>query len=216
MPVIILMLATVLLALWPAQISAQCKGDFNGDDQVTVDEILTSVNTALNGCPAAGARFVDNGDGTVTDTKTGLMWEKKSNDGSVHDQDNPYTWSSSGTAANGTAFTVFLKNLNDGNFAAHHDWRLPSLTELQSLADYTTWAPAVDALFSTPTPCPTGCTVLTCSCTAQDYYWSSTQYAEQPSSVWAVGFGYGDTASYDGTVGSTGSGAYVRAVRGGS
>ena len=32
-----------------------------------------------------GARLIDNGDGTVTGTKTGLMWEKKTSDGSVHD-----------------------------------------------------------------------------------------------------------------------------------
>jgi hypothetical protein len=29
-----------------------CLGDFNGDNQVTIDEILTSVNNALNGCSA--------------------------------------------------------------------------------------------------------------------------------------------------------------------
>jgi hypothetical protein len=38
-------------------------------------------------------RFVDNGDGTVTDTRTGLMWEQKTDDGSIHDKDNVYTWS---------------------------------------------------------------------------------------------------------------------------
>ncbi|HXQ21453.1 MAG TPA: hypothetical protein VN812_07255, partial [Candidatus Acidoferrales bacterium] len=37
-------------------------------------------------------RYVDNGDGTVSDLNTGLMWEKKTNDGSVHDESNVYTW----------------------------------------------------------------------------------------------------------------------------
>jgi hypothetical protein len=31
--------------------NAQCEGDFDGDRSVTVDEILTAVSTALNGCP---------------------------------------------------------------------------------------------------------------------------------------------------------------------
>jgi hypothetical protein len=36
--------------------------------------------------------YVDNGDGTITDSKTGLMWEKLSDDGSIHDWDATYTW----------------------------------------------------------------------------------------------------------------------------
>src|SRR5579862_1133916 len=46
-----------------------------------------------------GGRFVDNGDGTITDTQTMLMWEKKLGAGSgadaanLHDADNSYTWS---------------------------------------------------------------------------------------------------------------------------
>src|SRR5256886_17017803 len=41
------------------------------------------------GAPLA---YVDNGDGTVTDVNTGLVWEKLSDDGTVHDKDNMYTW----------------------------------------------------------------------------------------------------------------------------
>jgi hypothetical protein len=53
-------------------------------------------------------RFVDNGDGTVTDNQTGLQWEKKTTAvGSVanladpHDVDNAYTWGNLRRAANG-------------------------------------------------------------------------------------------------------------------
>ena len=35
----------------------------------------------------AALAYVDNGDGTVTDVNTGLVWEKLSHDGSVHDED---------------------------------------------------------------------------------------------------------------------------------
>ena len=35
---------------------------------------------------------IDNGDGTVSDPATGLMWEKKTDDGGVHDKDNQYKW----------------------------------------------------------------------------------------------------------------------------
>ena len=32
-----------------------CCGDCNGDDKLTVDELVTSVNYALNGCPASAS-----------------------------------------------------------------------------------------------------------------------------------------------------------------
>ena len=95
MHAIVLLFAAVLLGLWPSRIGAQCnhcEGDFNGDGEVTINEIIVSVNNALGGCPTPGPRFVDNGDGTITDTKTGLQWEKKSDDGTIHDQDDTYTW----------------------------------------------------------------------------------------------------------------------------
>ena len=70
--------------------------------------------------------YTDNDDGTITDNNTGLMWEKKDSLGggadpdNAHDADNTYSWSSSGTDPDGTAFTDFLGELNgcessDGN-----------------------------------------------------------------------------------------------------
>jgi len=41
------------------------------------------------GAPLA---YMDNGDGTISDLNTGLMWEKKSDDGSLHDRNNCYPW----------------------------------------------------------------------------------------------------------------------------
>ena len=47
---------------------------------------------------AAGSRYVDNGDGTITDRSTLLQWEKKNNEDMVadyanpHDVDNLYSW----------------------------------------------------------------------------------------------------------------------------
>ncbi|HVM94744.1 MAG TPA: DUF1566 domain-containing protein [Candidatus Acidoferrales bacterium] len=209
MHAIILMFATALLAFWPSGIEAQCaqcKGDFDGNGHVTVDELVTSVNNALNGCPSPSQRFVDNGDGTITDGKTGLMWEKKSDEASpaVHGQNTQYSWDD--------ASTVFLAELNSNAFAGHTDWRMPSVTELQSLVDYSHFAPAVDPAFNTG--CISDCTVTTCSCTQADYYWSTTAYQDPslPGYAWNVDFNLGALNSYEKSLPAF----YVRAVRGGS
>ncbi|MGH7790078.1 MAG: DUF1566 domain-containing protein [Candidatus Binatia bacterium] len=88
--------AAVLSAGTPA--GAQCRGDFNGDLRVTIDELISSVENALDGCAMAGDRFVDNGDGTITDRQTRLLWEKKTavdravQPGNLHDGDATYAW----------------------------------------------------------------------------------------------------------------------------
>lgn len=204
-----------------------CLGDFDGDQQVTVDELVTSVNNALAGCPPPEPRFVNNGDGTVTDHQTGLMWEQKVAfdqspveciDGSTcpdpHDADNLYSLGTSATASDGTAFTVFLAQLNDLDgggtncFADQCDWRLPTIAELSTIVDYGRDQPAIDPVFDDH--CRPNCTLMTCGCTLFSNYWSSTTYVPSPNNAWTVIFGNGFLAFNA----KTGNHA-VRAVRGG-
>ncbi len=79
--------------------------------------------------------FVDNNDGTVTDTATGLMWQKKD-------------------SGRGMDWEAALKYAEDLTLAGHHDWRLPNAKELQSIVDYsrspqTTGSAAIDPVFDT-------------------------------------------------------------------
>jgi hypothetical protein len=123
----------------------------------------------------ASRSFTDNGDGTITDNTTGLMWEKKSDDGTIHDVDDLYTWckntspldgvcDTAGFPMDGTMVTTFLATLNaGGGFAGHTDWRIPNLNELLSIVNYQNTDPAVDAAFNTN--CAANCTVTTCCCT---------------------------------------------------
>src|SRR5262249_50972170 len=71
-----------------------------GQGQLLKTGVMNCYNTSGQGvsCPGTGQdgefqkgldrAYVDNGDGTITDTRTGLMWEKQSDDGSIHDKDN--------------------------------------------------------------------------------------------------------------------------------
>jgi len=75
------------------------------------------------------AALVVNGDGTVTDTSTGLMWQQQTV--------GPMTWE---------AAISYCEGLSLGG---QDDWRLPNTNELQSVVDYTRENPAIDtAAFS--------------------------------------------------------------------
>lgn len=130
--------------------------------------------------------FVDNGDGTLSDLGTGLMWEKKDDGPGVHGQAQSYTWSAAGTDFDGTVVTDFLDALNDvagggaSCFAGHCDWRLPTPIELMTVTEYEygpvppPWVLEEFHRTATCTDC-TDITLPSCSCTAAfTPYWTST------------------------------------------
>lgn len=148
-----------------------------------------------------GRHYTDNGDGTITDEATLLTWEKLSDDGSIHDKDNTYSWYA--------AFETKIAMLNSQNFAGHSDWRLPNRFELETLIDLGRVNPAIDPAFNTA--CGAGCDVVTCSCTRSTNFATSTSYQNDPAKTWYVSFFDGNAFS-----GSKTGSYWVRAVRGGS
>jgi hypothetical protein len=72
----------------------------------------------------ARASLIDNNDGTVLDTETGLMWQKATAPGA-------YTWSEA---------LMYAEGLTIGEYT---DWRLPNRNELHSLVDYSCHSPAI-------------------------------------------------------------------------
>ena len=181
----------VLLAA--TQAAGQCLGDFNRDGMVRVDELVTAVGNALDGCQVTGPRFVDNDDGTVTDTQTGLMWEEKTGSMGLHYIGNLYSWSGMPTRPDGYVFIGFLYTMNleespDGMnsntspfscFAGHCDWRLPTIHELRTLlaGPYPcTVNPCIDPMLGTTLP---------------GFYWSLTEDATNNLYVWGVDFSDG-------------------------
>jgi hypothetical protein len=172
------------------------------------DGIVGAVAVPDDGTLEAGTPFAyaDNGDGTVTDLNTGLMWEKKSNDGGLHDFDNQYRWSGDGTQETIWDWLDDVNAEGGTGFAGHNDWRIPNARELESIQRLEGGTPAaVHPIFDTA--CAPACTVLTCSC-SKGAYWSSTTVAANPPIAWQVSFSLGGTIS----AGKTAL-IWVRAVR---
>ena len=154
-------------------------------------------------------RWIYNGDGTATDTTTGQQWELKTDDGSIHDKDNVYSWSASGTAPDGTAFVQFIGTLNgsaDGVcFAGHCDWRVPTDDELRGTRDDSVPGREYGA------PCTTLEGPLPARSAVPAFYWTSSVYEDDPTLAYNVYFyeGFGSAAPKSAR-------SYVRAVRGDS
>ncbi len=119
-------------------------------------------------------RFTDNGDGTVNDNLTGLIWLK---DAACLGLRN---WTDALLAAN--TLSGGACGLTDGSTAG--DWRLPNVKELESLNEFGVTAPTLpaDNPFSGVQPTP---------------YWSSTTYLDVPRLAWDVGV-FGGATLVDG------------------
>lgn len=119
--------------------------------------------------------FVDNGNGTVTDTQTGLMWKQ------CAEGQNGADCQGCGGEFNWDVAMQIPKTLNlRGGFAGYRDWRLPTKDELTSLVMHGRTSPAIctEAFPNAPS----------------HWFWSSS-----PSVVnltWYVHFGDGEVNSY--------------------
>jgi large repetitive protein len=117
--------------------------------------------------------YIDNGDGTITDNATGLIWQKCS------------AGFTDGNACTGGT----ISSMNQANAVtycsslplASKTWRLPHITELSTLTLVNTDNPSIAAPFFPSTP--------------NSQYWSSTVYAGNASQSWFVRFDFG-TVNY--------------------
>jgi Protein of unknown function (DUF1566) len=162
-------------------------------------------------------RFNVNGDGTLTDNQTGLMWELATGTvggtatSDVKDVNARYTWSTTVNTPDGTLFTTFLATLNSDAsadatstcFANHCDWRIPNIVELQTIFEATASGCASDS-----SPCIDSAFGSTWS-----RYWSSSALAGNPNNAWNADFYnvYGGTPFNDAKTNLS----FARAVRSG-
>ncbi len=103
--------------------------------------------------------FLNNGDGTISDRNTGLIWTK--ND--------------SGMGLNWQEALEWVQEKNDVKYLGYNDWRLPNIKELQSIVDYsrspdTTGSASIAAVFNATS------IINEAGQADYPYYWSSTTH----------------------------------------
>lgn len=111
--------------------------------------------------------YTDNGDGTITDNVTGLVWQKR-------DDGKARTWQEANAYCSGN--TPELPGTG---------WRLATSAELNTIVDYGRFLPAIDTRFFLNTNLDM----------ANGKYWSSTSHAADPASAWYQIFLFGFVAS---------------------
>ncbi len=160
----------------------------------------------IKGYPVASSKYVryvrgnssygvnvykDNGDGTVTDSATRLMW----------------TQADSGAGMNWQAALAWAQEKNAQKYLGHSDWRLPNIKELQSLVDYSRAPDAADTAKQGAAIDPVfSCTAITNEGGVKDYpfYWSSTSFMDgTQGSVPAAYVAFGRALGYMKTQGSS-------------
>lgn len=111
-------------------------------------------------------RFIDNGNGTVTDTKTKLIWVKNPHTDLPDQFKKELTWKEA------------INACKELSFANCKDWRLPTREELFSLTDDTRRDPAINKEMFPDTK--------------SSWYWTSTELAGDSGYAWLVSFSYGN------------------------
>ena len=135
-----------------------------------------------------GKSYTDNGNGTITDNRTGLMWKKCSEpDTTTNCSGSPtaYTWANAITQCEGLSY------------ASRTDWRLPNAVELFSITVQQGSAPLINTTYFPST--------------VSNAYWTSTTRATNTANALRVAFDLGIVNKDSAKTGAN----YVRCVRAG-
>lgn len=128
------------------------------------------------GVPLTSPRFIDNGNGTVSDTVTGLVWLKQADC-------VKQTWAAALSVINQLANGQC--GLSDGSTAGQ--WRMPNRNEMLSLSDRAPTFPQASYFNGQyqASDKVTGSVIFN-SFIVSDYYWTSTTNAADTNQAWAI------------------------------
>jgi len=100
----------------------------------TVSDVTGDDGYYQRGCPRA-TRFINNGNNTVTDLATGLIW--------IRDHDAMGSpWNATMTYAD---LQTYLATLNGAGYAGRSDWCVPNVREIHSLCVFDRYGPCMNA-----------------------------------------------------------------------
>ncbi|MFT6046186.1 MAG: hypothetical protein ACI9WC_001891 [Arenicella sp.] len=158
----------------PLSLILLCLISFNSTAQQTckTDSIVQT---------APDSRFTNNGDGTVTDMQTGLMWARcrQGFQGAGCDMEswpatNTFTWAAALALDSATSIIFFAGTTGTD---PRTDWRLPNIKELQSLVEISCFNPAINnSVFPN---------------TGNSFFWSASPDADSTDKAWGVSFYFG-------------------------
>lgn len=154
---------------------------------------LTKIDAAGKALPDAAQSW-----SCVRDNATGLMWEVKTADSTLHGKWHTYTWFNPDAKTNGgvegregeegdvTCGTPavltdgcdtlnYVAAVNASGWCGNKDWRLPTVDELRTIVDYSSFLPAVSVKYFPDIVMPAG-------------FWTSTPSAAGASYAWIVIF----------------------------
>jgi hypothetical protein len=87
------------------------------------------------GIPIPANRFTDNGDGSINDTFTGLMWVKDANLIATRNPDFDQDRTPGDGDIDWKTALDYVELLNNDNYLGHNDWRMPNMVEMKSLVN---------------------------------------------------------------------------------
>ena len=143
----------------------------------------------------------------VRDNNTGYIWEIKTIDDGLHDQNDRFTWYDTNNDTNGGAegfsdskgdicygynagvegsfcnTSDYIGRVNSNNFCGANDWYLPTVEEIRSIVDYGTNKPVVDIDYFPNT--------------IEYFYWTSTPTSETGARPFHFGAGFNTTTHKD-------------------
>ena len=156
------------------RVARQCPGETGGGVLSAREQYDGSLRIGVG---LTYARWIDNGDGTVTDTMTGLRWLKQADclQGS---------WTDALAAVAQLASAAC--GLADGSKAG--DWRMPNRNEMQSLQDrmVNNEADFMNATYIWKSGAPYQAPIFGGTFIGYQYYWTSTSDAADAAEAWTV------------------------------
>jgi hypothetical protein len=142
----------------------------------------------------AGFSFTElTGGACVKDNVTGLVWEVKTNDDSIHDKDNTYRWGGKTHLGEGYGtyyndWDTLVDGSNNANFCGYDDWRVSTINELENLVSLDRLRPTIDTDYFP--------NLSTDAFTQATLFWSASPSANDTESAWYVDFSYGASRTY--------------------